>query len=284
MKPLSHRNEIPHNYYITDFSVGFSIKQERKGKTIQIKEMHLNHLLFLIEGELNVSYNEFRNHLCVAGEMIFISRDSNLLAEAYTEIRYLLLSFNNQLSILDQLDLSDLKEFNNERNIFNKLDIRPPLQGVIDSILFYQQNKVESPQLDEAKQKEIFLVLKTFYTKQELARFLKPILNQDIDFKAYIIKNYINAKNVEELAQLCNLSVRSLTRKFKLYFEDSPYRWMLKQKSHHIKALLADKKIPMQQIIKEYGFSSPAHFTTYCKKHFGMTPSAYRKQLNGGAK
>ena len=124
-------------------------------------------------------------------------------------------------------------------------------------------------------------MMKTFYSRLEIARFLKPILNQGTDFKAFIIKNYMDAKNVEELAELCNLSVRSLTRKFKIHFNDSPYRWMLKQKSHQIKILLADKKVPLQQIIKEYGFSSPAHFTTYCKKHFGITPSLYRKELTG---
>jgi AraC-like DNA-binding protein len=271
------------SYFDTDYSIIFNIKQERKGKTIQLKEMHLNHLLFILDGEMNVSCNEFKNHLCVGGDMIFVARDANLIAETYTEVRYLLLSFNNQIQIIEQLELGDLKEHSNERSIFNKLTICPPLQGVLDSILFYQNNKIKSRQLDEAKQKEIFLVMKTFYTQQELSRFLKPVLNQDMDFKAFVFKHYIEAKNVDELAQLCNLSVRSLTRKFKMYFGDSPYRWMLKQKAHHIKMVLVDRKIPMQQIIKEYGFSSPAHFTTYCKKHFGMTPSAYRKELNGSS-
>lgn len=284
MKSHNQKNPLTQKYYNSDFNVEFNIKQERKGKTIQIKEMQLNHLLFILEGELNVSCNEFRNHLCVAGDMLFVSRESNLSAEAYTETTYLLLSFNNQTQLLEQLELGDLKEYANERNIFNKLDVRPPLHGVLDSLLFYKKNKISSQLLDEAKQKEIFLVLKTFYTKQELSRFLKPILNQEMDFKAFVIKHHMGAKNVEELAQICNLSVRSLTRKFKVYFDDSPYRWMLKQKSHHVKEMLVDKKIPMQHIIKEYGFSSPAHFTTYCKKHFGMTPSAYRKELNGGNK
>ncbi|MDR1403100.1 MAG: AraC family transcriptional regulator [Tannerellaceae bacterium] len=272
-----------HNYIDTDYSVIFNIKQERKGNTIQFKEIHLNHLLFILEGEVNVSCNEFKNHLCVGGEMIFIARDANMIAETYTDVQYLLLSFNNQLQIMDQLELGNLKEFSNERSIFNKLDIRLPLQGVLDSIIYYMNSKVKSQQLDEAKEKEIFLVMKTFYTQQELSRFLKPVLNQDMDFKAFVIKHYMEAKSVDELAQLCQLPIRSLTRKFKLYFGDSPYRWMLNQKAHHIKTILVDKKIPMQQIIKEYGFSSPAHFTTYCKKHFGMTPTAYRKELNGSS-
>ncbi|MDR1920000.1 MAG: helix-turn-helix transcriptional regulator [Tannerellaceae bacterium] len=281
MKPTNLKGQVDKKYLLSDFNIEFHLRQERKDKTIQIKERHLNHILFLLEGEINISYHEFRNHLCKSGEMIFIPQDSIAIAEAYTEINYLLLSFNNQIILHEDLDWNELREFDGERDVFHKLDIRPPLKDVIDSVVYYQKNKIVCPYLDEVKEKELFLMLKVFYSKQEVARFLKPLLKQDMDFKAYVIKHYINAKNVEELAKLCDLSVRSFTRKFKVHFDDSPYRWILRQKANQIKMLLADKKISMQAIIKEYGFSSPAHFTTYCKKQFGMTPSVYRNTLNG---
>jgi AraC-like DNA-binding protein len=281
MKTTNLKEQVDKKQLLSDYNIEFHLKQERKGKTIQIKEKHLNHLLFLLEGEINVSYHEFRNHLCKGGEMIFIPQDSVAVAEAFTEIKYLLLSFNNQIVLHDDMGWNELKEFDNDRDIFHKLDIRPPLMDVVESVTFYQKNKIVCAHLDEVKEKEIFLMLKVFYSRQEVARFLKPLLKQDMDFKAYVIKHYINAKNVEELAKLCDLTVRSFTRKFKSHFNDSPYRWILRQKANQIKILLADKKIPMQSIIKEYGFSSPAHFTTYCKKQFGATPSVFRNTLNG---
>ncbi|MDR2118660.1 MAG: AraC family transcriptional regulator [Tannerellaceae bacterium] len=281
MKPANLKGQVDKKYLLSDFNIEFHLKQERKDKTIQIKERHLNHILFLLEGEINMSYHEFRNHLCKAGEMVFIPQDSIAVAEAYTEISYLLLSFNNQVILHDDLGWNDLRDCDSERDVFHKLDIRPPLQDVLDSISFYLKNKVICSHLDEVKEKEIFLMLKVFYSKQEVARFLKPLLKQDMDFKAYVIKHYTNAKNVEELARLCDMTVRAFTRKFKAHFDDSPYRWILRQKANQIRILLADKKISMQAIIKEYGFSSPAHFTTYCKKQFGVTPSTYRNALNG---
>jgi len=281
MKLTNLKEQVDKKYLLSDFIIEFHLRQERKGKAIQIKEKQLNHLLFLLEGEVNVSYHEFRNHLCHQGEMIFIPPDSMAVAEAFTETKYLLLSFNNQVVLHEDMAWSELKEYDTERDVFHKLDIRPPLLDVLESIAFYQKNKIVSPYLDEVKEKEIFLMFKVFYSKQEVARFLKPLLRQDTDFKAFVLKHYTNAKNVEELAKLCGLSVRSFTRKFKLHFNDSPYRWILRQKANQIKTLLADKKIPMQRIIKEYGFSSPAHFTTYCKKQFDATPSFFRNSLNG---
>jgi AraC-like DNA-binding protein len=281
MKPTNLKEQVDKKQLLSDFNIEFSLRQERKGKSIQVKEKHLNHLLFLLEGEINVSYHEFRNHLCRAGEMIFIPQNYVAIVEAYTEIKYLLLSFNNQIVLHEEMNWNELKEYDSERDIFHKLEMRSPLTDVIDSILFYQKNKITSINLSEVKEKEIFLILKVFYSKQEVSRFLKPLLKQDMDFKAYVIKHYINAKNVDELAKSCDLSVRSFTRRFKEHFNDSPYRWILRQKANQIKILLADKKIPMQSIIRDYGFSSPAHFTTYCKKQFGATPSVFRNSLNG---
>jgi AraC-like DNA-binding protein len=281
MKPIDLKGQVDKKHLLSDFNIEFHFKHEKKDKTIQIKEKLLNHILFLLEGEMNISYNEFRNHLCKGGEMIFIPQDSIAAAEAFTDVKYLLLSFNNQIILHEDLGWNELKEFDGERDIFHKLEIRQPMHDVIDSVVFYKENKIVCAHLDEVKEKEIFLMLKVFYTKQEVARFLKPLLKQDMDFKAYVIKHYTSAKSVEELAKLCDLSVRAFTRRFKTHFDDSPYRWILRQKANHIKILLADKKISMQAIIKEYGFSSPAHFTTYCKKQFGLTPSMYRNSLNG---
>ena len=136
MKPANLKGQVDKKHLLSDFTIEFHLKQERKDKTLQIKERHLNHILFLIEGEINISYHEFRTHLCKAGEMIFIPQDYIATAESYTEIKYLLLSFNNQVILHEDLEWSELKEYDNERDIFHKLDIRPPLQDVIDSIAY----------------------------------------------------------------------------------------------------------------------------------------------------
>ncbi|MDR1344637.1 MAG: AraC family transcriptional regulator [Tannerellaceae bacterium] len=281
MKQVDLKEQTAKKHTLSDFNIEFYFKHEKKDKTIQIKDKHLNHILFMLEGEVNVSYNEFRNHLCKAGEMIFIPQNSTIAIESFSEVTYLLLSFNNHIVLYEEFEWGELKGFDGERDIFHKLDIRQPLQDILESIVFYKNNKIESIHLSEVKEKEIFLMMKNAYSKQEIARFIKPLLRQDLDFKAFVINHYIKAKSVDDLASMCNLSIRAFTRKFKTNFDDSPYRWILRQKSNQIKILLANKKIPMQAIIKEYGFSSPAHFTTYCKKQFGQTPSMFRNSLNG---
>jgi AraC-like DNA-binding protein/mannose-6-phosphate isomerase-like protein (cupin superfamily) len=281
MKTINLNNQVENQPAESDYNVEFQLRQEKKGKTVQTKDKLVSHLMFILEGEINISYHEFKNHLCKAGEMVFIPQNAVASLEAFSETKCLLMSFNNHISLHSIMEWNELREYTNERSVFHKLDIRSPLNEVIDSIIYYLNNNVAGSGLSEVKQKEIFLILKVFYTKQELARFLKPLLKQDSDFKAQVISNYREARNIEDLAEKCNLSVRVFTRRFKSQFNDSPYRWMLRQRAKQIKVLLADKRIPMHSIVKDFGFSSPAHFTTYCKKQFGCTPSNFRNTLTG---
>lgn len=41
--------------------------------------------------------------------------------------------------------------------------------------------------------------------------------------------------------------------------------------------LLSDKRLSIAQIADELSFSSASYFTRYVKKHFGMSPKAFRK-------
>jgi AraC-like DNA-binding protein len=265
--------------YVSDFHVGFSYQEVKEGEQLRSIDKYYNYFIFLLEGEAMISCNEFRNHLCQGGEMVFISQDSDSMAEAITDVKYLMLSFDNQFTLCDQLALESLHTNDKKPPIFSKIDIRPPMRLVLDSVLFYLEYKIQCKHLHAIKQKEVFLIFRAFYTKEEMARFLAPMLNKNLDFKAFVLQHYQEVKTVEELANMCNISVRSFNRKFNDYFGDSPYSWILKQKSRHIKTRLADGKTSFGSIIKEYGFSSPAHFTTYCKKQFGESPSRLRKQL-----
>ncbi|MDR1980491.1 MAG: AraC family transcriptional regulator [Tannerellaceae bacterium] len=279
MKLLYVNEHLRCKNYVSDFHIGFHYNEVKEGEIIHPGEKYFNYIIFLLEGEAAISCNEFRNQICRSGEMIFIAQDSDVCAKASTDVRYVLLSFDNQFTLCDQLALESLQAFDNQPPAFNKLDIRSSLLSVLDSIIFYLDHKIQCRHLHEIKQKEVFLVFRAFYTKEEMASFLSPMLTRNMDFRAFILQHYQEVKTIEELAVMCKMSVRSFNRKFNSYFHDSPYNWILKQKSRHIKTYLADGKTSFGKIIKEFGFSSPAHFTTYCKKQFGQSPSKLRKQL-----
>ena len=112
-----------------------------------------------------------------------------------------------------------------------------------------------------------------------MINFFSPILNKTVNFKDFVIANYQKVKTVEDLSVLFGCSLRSFNRKFKEHFDDSPYNWILKQRAKHIKAQLLTPDIEFSEIIKEFKFSSASHFSTYCKKQFGITPREIRKSV-----
>ena len=278
MQILYPQEHLTCKNYVSDFHIGFNCREIKKGESIHSEDKYFNYMFFILEGKVMVSCNEFRNHLCNTNEMIFVVQDATFSMEAITDIKYITLSFDNQFTLCDQLALESLPKPKGPA-VFSKIEIRPPMKNVLDSLMFYLTHKIQCMHLFSIKQKEIFLILRAFYTKDEMSNFLFPMLNKNLDFKAFVLQHYQEVKTVDELATLCQMSVRSFNRKFNEYFEDSPYSWILKQKSRHIKSRLADSKVSLGSIIKEYGFSSPAHFTTYCKKQFGESPSRLRKQL-----
>ncbi len=264
--------------YISDFHIGFSIRELKKRDTLVFEDKFFNYMLFIKEGSLLVTNEAFENVPLEKNEMMFAAHNTDFSARVESDTRLLLLSFNNPIHLCENLTMEDLKETEYEIADSYRLPIDYSMQMVIDSIGFYLEYKIQCRHLHADKQREVFMVLANFYTKQQVAGFLASLFeNNQMDFKAFVLKNYQEVKTVEELAKLSKSSVRSLTRKFRIHFGDSPYSWMLKQRSMHIKARLADPKVTISDIVKEFGFSSPAHFTSYCKKYFGETPSKMRK-------
>ena len=51
---------------------------------------------------------------------------------------------------------------------------------------------------------------------------------------------------------------------------------MQEQMAHQLKGKLMKKEIPFKQIMFEFRFTTTSHFITFCRKHFGGTPTEIR--------
>jgi len=93
-----------------------------------------------------------------------------------------------------------------------------------------------------------------------------------------IIKTYTLATHIEieNVAKLTDLSVRTLQRRLKL--EGLKFNDLLNQaKFVHAKQMLIDSTLSISVVGKSLGYSDPAHFTRAFRRWSGMTPSAHRQ-------
>ncbi|MCD8270337.1 MAG: hypothetical protein LUD46_19140 [Parabacteroides sp.] len=68
--------------------------------------------------------------------------------------------------------------------------------------------------MHEVKQLELFLLLRGFYKKEELANLFYSIIGQSIDFRSLVMENYLKVDHVDELAQIARMGRTNFNNKF----------------------------------------------------------------------
>ncbi len=278
MKVLYLEEHLACTNYATDIYSGFSFYRFKSGEEFRIEPRNLHYLFFFLEGIIELSCNEFKKRPYAANTMVFFSKENLITGFVKSPAEFVLLTFDSrQITSCKKMSLETIcRQVQVKSCDYSGLPIIEPVLNVLKSVRFYWEQQLRCVHLFDIKLYEILFVLIAFYTKEELGHFFAPFLSKNIAFKDFVLDNYMKVKTVEELADLYHTSVRSFSRKFKQYFGNSPYNWMLEQKSKHIKAELLDHSVFLNDIIEEYGFSSPSHFSAYCKKHFGKSPREFR--------
>jgi len=60
-------------------------------------------------------------------------------------------------------------------------------------------------------------------------------------------------------------------------FGETPHGFLLRQRLARAASLLRNEDLSVTDICLASGFESPASFSTLFRRHFGMTPRAFRK-------
>lgn len=85
------------------------------------------------------------------------------------------------------------------------------------------------------------------------------------------------APSLRELADLCQLSVRQLTRGFRASRQCSIGEYLTRNRIEHAKRLLATD-ISIKEVALSLGFTTPANFSTAFRRATGETPRQFRER------
>ena len=263
--------------YISVYNIGFKYCQIKQGDFIIPSDKEHHCLFFLISGHVDLHY-ESQTYNLKKNTVWFIPMSSDYKVCANTDSTLIVNYFDKPIDLCEKVALESLSMFLGQEPHTPMLQINKPLKSFLSGLAFYMNEGAFCKHFHEVKQKELFYNLRYFYTKQEVAGLFAPIVSRNFDFRNIVLANYIKASSVKELAHICNYSLSSFNRTFKKNFQENPYQWLKNQKVKYITSKLSNKNIPFGQIIDEFRFSSPSHFTIFCKKHLNLTPSQFRKQ------
>ncbi|MDR1645332.1 MAG: helix-turn-helix transcriptional regulator [Tannerellaceae bacterium] len=273
-EPLSLR------LYSPALPTGFRFRELEQGHVWGATNKDYHHLFFVLEGDAVISCNEFTNRAIHAGEFILIPIASDMICKALSPCRILLFSFEQFFHLSDRDYVHEICDIALGMTYdFVPATIRQPLDKFLSHILLYFKQGMNKPILHDIKHIELSIILRSFYTKEEVAAIFHPIAGKAIDFRIEVMRNYRKVAHVDDLAALFDMEKRTFGRQFKNEFGMSPYQWILNQKAKHVRFSLIESKQTLDAIRKEHGFKFPGHFTRFCREQFQTTPSKLVRSL-----
>ncbi len=272
-EPLSLRIYTPANPTVF-------LYQEGRGEDILVAgNKDYNYLLFLIEGKICISCNEFINTELNEGEFILVPIAADVVCKGSSICKVLLFRFDEIYNFTEKNYMGNLIEMCSKiSHIFNPLPIRDPLDKFISNVLLYLKQGMNNPILHKIKCDELFILIRSFYKLEEIASLFHPLIGNSLRFRTEILRTYRKVDSLENFAEKLKMEKRTFSRQFKEEFGVSPYQWLLNQKAKHIRFSLVESKQPLEAIRKEYGFKFPGHFTRFCKEQFNCSPLKLRRQ------
>jgi AraC-like DNA-binding protein len=242
-------------------------------------------IFFVIKGNITISFNENKYYNIHSKEMFLIPAGCSYCIKTLVPVHTMICRFSIDSLYSEQKLIDRLIPFcddNMRSDCFSKLAINKQIMRFLTLLDDTIKDGLNSSYFFDIKKNELNQLLFVYYTRKELARFLHSIISGNIQFKKFVLDNYLSVKNVRELAELANYSTSGFIKKFQKNFNESPYGWMQKQKAKQILTEINKGTKSLQEIANEYKFSSYQHFAGFCKIQLGFPPTKiYGKDIFG---
>lgn len=266
----------------TDKCLGFSYKTFVVDKQMAFGPSDVSHILFVLSGRIIVKVDDMDCYHCYADQMALLVNSSYYQVIAVEQTDVMILKYTTTIQVCDRmsLNLPSLVNYKGDY-FFHSLEVRRPLKNFLASIVYYFHSSIQCAHLHRAKGVELFILFRHYYTQEELYRFFRSSLQKNISFYTLVMNNYLQVRNVKELAERCGYSLSNFKKLFEKNFKESPFNWMRRQMSNRIQVLLKEGDIPIKSIADQFHFTDQSHFNIYCKRHFGATAAQIRKMIGG---
>jgi AraC-like DNA-binding protein len=267
---------MPH----TTEEFGFKYHKIAEGQTYHSEYETHNQLFFLLEGKMLLQSSEVLGQVVGEGEFFFLPISADMSCRAMSPCSCVIFFFNRLKNSCERNYFRELWNLCAEKEYqFQTVAMKPFLSQFIGDITKYFKQMEGVTDYYQVKYEELLYLLRSIYAREEMARIFHPIVGRSLDFRRFILENYLKIRNIHGLVRLSGLKRKTFDRQFNDEFGETPYQWLLRQKAKHIRYALSETNDQMQEIMKKYGFVIAPHFTRFCKEYFECTPLELRKRL-----
>ena len=101
-----------------------------------------------------------------------------------------------------------------------------------------------------------------------------------VQVQEWLEANYTKTVTLEKMTQICNLTKKTLTRRFKSVTGDSPMSYLQKLRVENAKRMLESKRVAFNEITWRVGYNDISSFHKVFKAETGLTPIEYRSKFS----
>lgn len=241
-----------------------------------------NEIAFMIKGGLRFNFRDHPEKVLREGEFIFIPVGGVFRYEVLENARITIIRPNGNVRLCEGFLIEKLYKKDNIPSLndpcaIHTLEINRPLRLFLEGLNEIAQGGLNCRYYFDIKAKELFILLKAYYTREQLRDFFSLILSPDTVFSEHIRANHHKYKAVKELAWSMNMTQKAFSKKFTKVFGESAMSWMRKEKALSVYSELYAGRETIAQIADKYKFSSQSHLNKFCKGEFGKNPGEIRK-------
>ena len=269
------------NYLIGDRAL-FEIIKLETGKLFIRESVGRSTLVFLLSGKIRISTRNVVNREVEAGKMFLVATRDSFYGRAVTDVTLLRCSFTQEIALCNKFALKKLQGYVScgepeENPDIALLAIHPLLQQELELTSSIMEKGLLCSHYQRLKQDIIFMELRGLYKREELARMFAPLIGADDDFKSRILEIYPRVSTIKELMGELQMSHATFNRKFHNSFNISPKQWLIQKKKEKLFRDIVMTNLPIAEIAEKYGFTVN-YVTSFCKEHFGITPTKLRQE------
>lgn len=189
-------------------------------------------------------------------------------------------AFHLHEKVLKELYKNEVPHFLLESSHHNDVKRVIPENTILEfikNLSFYFKNEdLVNDALLELKIKELMLLL----VQTKNAPSIHELIHQLFSVQVINIVDVVNAHlfsnvSIEDLADLCMMSLSSFKRQFQKYFEESPAVYIRKKRLEKAKKLLL-LDYSIADIAFDIGYQDASYFTRIFTKEVGQNPSEFR--------
>ncbi len=240
-----------------------------------------NTIVFLLKGRVSFSFRDYPETQTTEGHFIFIPLGARVVYSGETDSEVLLLRMYDHVRLCESYGIEqlfiDARPRRQEHDIC-MLEANHAIGQYIASLEPFIDGNFRCRYYLDIKVKEFFVLLRLYYTKEQLRNFFHKILSIDTGFVEVVRNNYLYYNTAYELAEALNLTYSGFSKKFKAVFGQPVYAWMKEQKARAVYKEICTGEKNFKQISEEYGFKSPSQFSEFCRANLGNPPGRIRKQ------